>query len=381
MWSLTIDFKGFKGDSMLIKCYNKTYNKALRDGNLKGLLINNSLSGVIMTASNNTRHIERGQSRMPLLYSTEQIVERFKEKHGNKYDYSLVEYKGADCRVKITCKTHGVFIQRSDQHLRGNDCPKCAKRYKPNTSEFISDCLKVHGNRFTYLKTEYKNTRTKIIVTCKKHGDFLVPPYAHKKSKHGGCPICSPTTKLTKKGFIAAATSAHNGFYDYKEITNFKNTRAKVTIFCPVHGDFIQIADQHLRGRGCPCCAKELAHGFSRTSYIEMCKRSNDGNSSLYIIECEGNDEAFFKVGITSTSLKRRFNSVIPYKYKEICLVEGEAGFIWDLEVQIHRLVRKHAYQPLLSFGGESECFTVIPKGVLNLISKFNSTQQIQLIA
>lgn len=50
------------------KCYNKTYNKALRDGNLKGLLINNSLSGVIMTASNNTRYIERGQSRMPLIY-------------------------------------------------------------------------------------------------------------------------------------------------------------------------------------------------------------------------------------------------------------------------------------------------------------------------
>lgn len=53
---------------MLNKCYNKTHNKALRDGNLKGLLINNSLSGVIMTASNNTRYIERGQYRKHLIY-------------------------------------------------------------------------------------------------------------------------------------------------------------------------------------------------------------------------------------------------------------------------------------------------------------------------
>ena len=52
---------------MIEKCYNKTHNKALRDGNLKGLLINNSLLGVIMTASNNTRNIERGQSSKPRL--------------------------------------------------------------------------------------------------------------------------------------------------------------------------------------------------------------------------------------------------------------------------------------------------------------------------
>lgn len=63
----TIDIKGFKGDFMIEKCYNKTHNKALRDGNLKGLLINNSLLGVIMTVSNNTRNIERGQSRKPHL--------------------------------------------------------------------------------------------------------------------------------------------------------------------------------------------------------------------------------------------------------------------------------------------------------------------------
>lgn len=47
---------------MLIKCYNKTYNKALRDSNLKGLLITTNCKELAMTTANNTRNIERGQS-------------------------------------------------------------------------------------------------------------------------------------------------------------------------------------------------------------------------------------------------------------------------------------------------------------------------------
>lgn len=364
-----------------IMCYNNGYRKALQEWNPVGLLINNSLLGVIMTTSNNTRYIERGQHRMPLLYSTEQIVERFKEKHGNKYDYSLVEYKGADCRVSIICKTHGVFNQRSDGHADGNDCPKCAKRYKPSTTEFIAECLDIHGDYFDYRKTTYKNTRTKVMVGCKSHGDFLVRPMLHRDSPTGGCPECRTNKAVKIIDFVERSNVAHGNKYSYAGIKELKNTRQKVLVSCAIHGDFLQIADQHLHGRGCPSCGKEIAHGFSRTSYIKMCEKSNAGNSSLYIIACEGNGESFFKVGITSTSLKRRFNSVIPYEYKQVCLVEGEAGFIWDLEVQIHRLVRKHAYQPLLSFGGESECFVIIPKGVINLMSQFNSTQQIQLIA
>lgn len=50
---------------MIEKCYNKTHNKALRDGNLKGLLINNSLQGVIMTTTNNTCNIDNSQSNAP----------------------------------------------------------------------------------------------------------------------------------------------------------------------------------------------------------------------------------------------------------------------------------------------------------------------------
>ncbi|WP_227430425.1 DUF723 domain-containing protein [Psychrobacter sp. I-STPA6b] len=333
-----------------------------------------------MTVTNTTRYIKRGQSRMPLLYSTEQIVERFKSVHGNKYDYSLVDYQGSDCHVSIICKKHGVFKQRADLHLGGSNCPKCAKRHKPTTEEFILDCSKTHGKKFNYSKTCYKNSRNQIIVTCLKHGDFKVLPYAHKSSKNGGCLKCNPNKRLTQKDFIEAARVKHNNFYDYKEVVNFKNVRAKIPITCPMHGSFTQIADQHLRGRGCPECAKELAHGFTRTGYIDKCKKTSKGKSRLYVIKCSGNNEEFFKVGITSTSLKRRFNSVIPYDYKEIFLIEEEAGFIWDLEIQIHRLMKKYAYKPLLPFGGDTECFGFMPKKIFNFLSEIKSSNQLNLI-
>ena len=47
--------------------------------------------------------------------------------HGNKYDYSKVEYKNANTKVCIICPEHGEYLQRTADHLLGRGCPKCAK--------------------------------------------------------------------------------------------------------------------------------------------------------------------------------------------------------------------------------------------------------------
>lgn len=47
--------------------------------------------------------------------------------HGNKYDYSKVEYKNANTKVCIICPEHGEYLQRDAGHLLGRGCPKCAK--------------------------------------------------------------------------------------------------------------------------------------------------------------------------------------------------------------------------------------------------------------
>lgn len=402
-----------------------------------------------MTKCNHTRPKERGQKHKPLLLNKEIIISRFKKKHGNRYDYSLVEFKGVDCPVLIICRDHGVFSQRADGHAEGNNCPKCAKRHKPTSDEFIAECLLKFKDKMDYSGTVYKNSRTKITVRCVKHGEFSVLPHSHKNSVSGGCPRCSKNGKLTLAAFIEKSRQVHGSKYNYSNIKIFKNVRAKVLIKCPEHGDFLQIADQHLCGRGCPICANETIrqktsmgfeefekrakekhgntydysfvdykngytkvkiicpkhgafwqrpHGhlqargcekcgdeskfnFRRQAYINHCNKVSKGLANLYVIKCFGNKESFYKVGVTLHSVERRFKNVMPYNYEEVISIKDQAGFIWDLESQLHRLLKRYAYRPQVSFGGETECFSKMPKNVLKKIDEFRNGKQQQLIA
>ena len=426
-----------------------TQSIALKDDNLIGLLINNRYNGTTMTNRNNTRHFVRGQSHMPLLLTTEDIIQRFKKTHGDKYDYSLVEHKGSDCYVDIICKTHGVFSQRADGHASGQNCPKCVKRHKPTNEEFVSKCKEMHGNKFIYQKTKYKNARTEIVVACSEHGEFSVLPFAHQNSKSGGCPKCNPLKKLTLEDFIEKSKIAHGDVYDYSKV-DFKNVRGKVVIICPIHGEFIKIADHHLQGGGCQICAAEVGrqkismgldefvrqanifhnhkydyskveykngytkveiicpihgafwqrpHGhlqtrgckecgdeskfnFKRKEYIAWCEKSNNGLSNLYVIKCKKDDEVFYKVGVTLRSLKERFSgNLMPYDYEEIYFVTEKSSFVWDLENQIHKLLKPYSYRPIINFGGVTECYSEIPKDILKFIEGLRKTSQMQLIA
>ena len=107
-----------------------------------------------------------------LSYSTEEFIKKVKEVHGGKYDYSKVDYQTNNTKVTIICKKHGEFTQRAIDHLSNKGCPKCAGNYRPSTEEFIKKVKEVHGNKYDYSKVDYKTCRTKITIICKKHGEF-----------------------------------------------------------------------------------------------------------------------------------------------------------------------------------------------------------------
>ena len=60
---------------------------------------------------------------------------------------------------------------------------------RKTTEQFISDAIKVHGDRYDYSKVEYVNTHTPVIVICSIHGEFEQIPCDHLH-KHG-CPHCA----------------------------------------------------------------------------------------------------------------------------------------------------------------------------------------------
>ena len=100
--------------------------------------------------------------------------------HGDKYDYSKVIYRNNKTKVCIICPEHGEFWQRPDKHLYAKrGCPVCGKTQKLTTEEFIEKAKQVHGDKYDYSKCEYKTTEKKVTIICKTHGEFKQTPHSH----------------------------------------------------------------------------------------------------------------------------------------------------------------------------------------------------------
>ena len=323
--------------------------------------------------------------------STEEFIKKAREVHGDKYDYSKVVYVKSKTKVTIICPKHGEFLQTPQKHLYGQGCPICGCKSGLTTEEFIKKARAVHGDRYDYSKVEYVNAQTPVVIICPKHGEFLQNPSSHtdgrgckkcateitaaklkywteakcyeeasrysemksfrtqseeaynaalkhkwlknytwlsykidvskpKKKRqsytqdeiieklrsifgdrygyekveykamkvpitlvchekdangieHGvfsmrpdnifssnqACPKCydDRRSRLQRKPvekFIEEATKVHGGLYEYHK-AEYINNKTEICIVCPVHGDFWQTPDGHLKGHGCPHCS------------------------------------------------------------------------------------------------------------------------------
>ncbi len=129
----------------------------------------------------------------------DEFIEKAKSVHGDKYDYSKVEYISSKTKIIIICKDHGDFIQRPSDHInRKSGCPKCkGKSRRTDTNTFIEKAKSVHGDKYDYSKVEYINVDTKILIICPIHGEFYQTPYTHINQKCG-CNICSRELKKNR---------------------------------------------------------------------------------------------------------------------------------------------------------------------------------------
>lgn len=176
-------------------------------------------------------------------------------KHGEAYDYSQVEYIRSFLKVNIICNKHGVFSMTPNAHLRGNGCYKCAGYLSVDTKSFIEQAHAKYGDLYGYDKVLYINNATKIIITCKIHGDFLQTPNNHLHSKTSiGCQGCAGTISKTTDEFIIDAKKIHFDKYDYG-LVEYKTWHHKIKILCKTHGIFLQEPASHLSGSGCMKCS------------------------------------------------------------------------------------------------------------------------------
>lgn len=168
------------------------------------------------------------------------------EVHGNRYDYSKVDYLDSKKKIKIICKIHGEFYQRPSAHTYGQGCMGCRlDSRKIGLDTFLDRCKEVHGDRYDYsLIIEYENALSKVDVICKEHGVFKIDPDNHTNRKQG-CPECK---KVGLENFIKRSNEIHNNKYDYSLVTEYVNNKTKVNIICEKHGVFNIRINDHMNG-------------------------------------------------------------------------------------------------------------------------------------
>ena len=121
--------------------------------------------------------------------TTEEFIEKAKSVHKDKYVYSKVNYINNRTKIVISCKKHGDFEQRPNDHLMGNGCSKCVNKYRPTNEEFIQAVNNVHKGKYSYNETKYISAFKNIIITCPTHGNFKQEAKSHLDGR--GCPSCA----------------------------------------------------------------------------------------------------------------------------------------------------------------------------------------------
>ena len=199
---------------------------------------------------------------------TLEFIKKAKEKHGDRYDYSLTKYLGCNDKVIIICNKHGKFDQLPRCHIdRGNGCKDCAqealaiKKIQKTKDTFIIRAKEIHGELYDYSKTNIENMRKKTIIICKKCNiEFSQTPSKHIHCKQGcnQCGIDRSAEKQKKyktiQEFINDAKLIHGEQYDYSE-SIYINIDELIKIKCKEHNIiFNQSVYEHLKGSGCPDC-------------------------------------------------------------------------------------------------------------------------------
>ena len=281
-------------------------------------------------------------------------------------------------------------------------------------TEVINRFKNIHGDRYIYDNfTEYKDTKSKIIITCKIHGNFEQVVNDHFSGQN--CPECAQLSRKSKQTsskevFIEKAISKYGVLYNYDKVHYVKSSE-KVEIVCVNHGSFWKTPNKHLLGQGCPKCGKAhrrtqedfvqdsiSTHGtvydysksiyknvdspliiicpihgeFKQTPYAHINKGCGCPSCSkygfkyhnkaiLYYLKISYKENIFYKIGITNKSVEERFSLIDLNKIEVLKTKEFSTGYeAFSIEQRIIKAHKMYRYtgEPILSSNGNTELFT-----------------------
>lgn len=255
---------------------------------------------------------------------TKKFIDKCIKKFGDKFDYSKVVYKGAHEKVEIGCKKHGFFKISATNFLQRGNCPICGKEpdKKKLFNDFVLKAKSLYGEKYLYDNTQYKNCKSKIIVTCKEHGDFLVPPDRFIQGQE--CPLCvkEKKRKTFESNFILRLRKIFGGHFDLSKL-HYINEDTPITLICKEHGEFSIKPSSILDIKYCPLCRsdkktqkeaydkllkQEVAHAKKNTIIENFLARAKEIHQGKY---------DYSKVNYISA-------------LKKVCIICPEHGEFWQ---------------------------------------------------
>jgi hypothetical protein len=125
------------------------------------------------------------------LLTQEEFLSKAIAVHGDSYTYQKTVYVNGQSPIIVTCKKHGDFTQRASSHLQGNICRKCfIENQRRSDDFFIEKAKEIHGDKYDYSKVCYISNKKPVEIICPQHGSFWQSPQSHVHSKNG-CRYCN----------------------------------------------------------------------------------------------------------------------------------------------------------------------------------------------
>ncbi len=168
--------------------------------------------------------------------------------HGDRYDYSQVDYVTNQTPVKIICSKHGMFAQQPSKHIDAKQgCPSCANR-DMDLGKFIERSREIHDDKFDYSQSVYKGARKKIKIICPEHGVF--EQAAHHHLNGIGCIECVDTLNSNGSQIIEKYLIKNKMEYEreksFEGLVSGENSRYRLRwdFYLPDYKGFIEFDGQ-----------------------------------------------------------------------------------------------------------------------------------------
>lgn len=204
------------------------------------------------------RQCGRRKGALARISSLENFIEKARRTHGERYLYLHPMPDMADEPIVVTCPDHGEFRIIRNRHINGGLCPGCKVHKRRGQDEFVADAISVHRDAFTYEKAEFAGMTTRVVVTCRVHGDFSIIP-ASLILRGSGCSRCAGLHKKTTDEFVEMARERYGDRYDYSKV-EYTGALKPVIIICREHGEFLQKPNHHFQNTiGCPKCTYSVS--------------------------------------------------------------------------------------------------------------------------